>query len=233
MQVQVLYFAGARERTGRNSEGFELPEAVTLGALRAAVVTRHPSLEPLLRHIRWARNEHFTRDFDLRLTEADVVALIPPVSGGAPRPGENEKRGGVAAQVHLTHDALDARVVEALVAAPDRGGLVTFTGTVRDHTGLHGVVRLEYEAYESMAVRVLQQIADEVSEKWPAARVAIHHRLGVLAIGEAAVVIAVSTAHRAEAFSACAYTIERLKEDVPIFKKEVRTDGSVWVGLGP
>jgi molybdopterin synthase catalytic subunit len=152
--------------------------------------------------------------------EGDVVALIPPVAGGAPR-------------VVLTFERLDARAVEASVAAPDRGGLVTFTGMVRDHTGPHGVVRLEYEAYEAMAVRVLEEIADEVGVRWPGARLAIHHRLGTLEVGEAAVVIAVSTPHRAEAFAACAYTIDRLKEDAPIFKREVRTDGSVWVGLGP
>ena len=110
---------------------------------------------------------------------------------------------------------------------------MTFTGTVRDHTGPHGVVRLEYEAYEAMALKVLDQIGHEVADRFPGARVAIHHRLGVLEIGEAAVLIAVSTPHRAEAFAACAHAIERLKADVPIFKREVRTDGSVWVGLGP
>ncbi len=220
MRIQVLFFAAARERVGANAAHFDLEAGATLGTLRAALLAAHPELEALQRHVRWARNEHFTRDFDAALADADVVALIPPVSGGAPR-------------VLLTHGALDARAVEALVAGPDRGGLVTFTGTVRDHTGPHGVVRLEYEAYESMAMRVLEQIADEVAERFPAARVAIHHRLGVLEIGEAAVVIAVSTAHRAAAFEACAYTIERLKADVPIFKKEIRTDGSVWVGLGP
>jgi molybdopterin converting factor subunit 1 len=220
MRIQVLFFAAARERVGLNAAHFDLDPGATLGALREALLAAHPPLEALQRHVRWARNEHFTRDFDTPLAEGDVVALIPPVSGGAPR-------------VLLTHDPLDARAVEALVAGPDRGGLVTFTGTVRDHTGPHGVVRLEYEAYASMATRVLEQIAHEVVERWPAARVAIHHRLGALEIGEAAVVIAVSTAHRAAAFEACAYTIERLKADVPIFKKEIRTDGSEWVGLGP
>jgi molybdopterin converting factor subunit 1 len=220
MDVTVLYFAAARERAGTTRETLELPEGATLDSLRAQLAERHPALVPIFRHVRWARNERFERDLARPLASGDVVALIPPVAGGAPR-------------VVLTFERLDPRAVEASVAAPDRGGLVTFTGMVRDHTGPHGVVRLEYEAYEAMAVRVLEEIADEVGVRWPGARLAIHHRLGTLEVGEAAVVIAVSTPHRAEAFAACAYTIDRLKEDAPIFKREVRTDGSVWVGLGP
>ena len=132
------------------------------------------------------------------------------------------------------HDApLDARAVEALVAGPDRGAVVTFTGTVRDHTGAHRVDHLEYEAYRSMALKVMAQIRDEAAERFPGLRVAIHHRLGTLGVGEAAVVIAVSAAHRADTFAACSFVIERLKQDVPIFKKEVRADGTVWIGLGP
>ena len=220
MEVTVLYFAAARERAGSSGETVVLSEGASLSALRDTLGERHPGLRPLFRHVRWARNEKFERDLDSPLAAGDVVALIPPVSGGAPR-------------VVLTHSPLDARAVEASVLAADRGGLVTFTGVVRDHTGPHGVLRLEYEAYEAMAIRVLEGIADEVAARWPGARLAIHHRLGTLEIGEAAVVVAVSTPHRAEAFAACAYTIERLKEDAPIFKREVRTDGSSWVGLGP
>jgi molybdopterin synthase catalytic subunit len=110
---------------------------------------------------------------------------------------------------------------------------VTFTGCVRDHTGEHGVVRLEYEAYAEMAERVMDAIVGEAEALHPGARVAIRHRLGVLGVGELAVVIAASAPHRAAAFEACRFTIERLKADVPIFKKEVRTSGEVWVGLGP
>lgn len=128
---------------------------------------------------------------------------------------------------------IDPRAVETLVLGPDRGGLVTFSGVVRDHTGDHTVTRLEYEAYRPMALKVMAQIRGEVEAAYPTVRVACWHRLGVLPIGEIAVVVAAAAPHRAPAFAACQMFIDRLKEDVPIFKREVRDDGSVWVGMGP
>lgn len=142
-------------------------------------------------------------------------------------PGERD-----GAMVRLTDEALDPAAVEALVRAPDRGAVLTFVGLVRDHTGEHRVIRLEYEAYRPMAVKVFEGIRGEVHDRWPGTRIAIHHRLGHLVVGQVAVVIAVSAPHRGETFDACRYAIERMKADVPIFKKEVRGDGSVWVGLG-
>jgi len=218
--VEVLFFAAARERAERDSDHVPWTEDLTLGALVTHLVTAYPALAPLLPYLRLALNEAFVADLEHPLAAGDVVALIPPVSGG---------RGRVA----LTDEPLDPRAVEAEVEGPDRGGVVTFTGRVRDHTGEHGVERLEYEAYRSMALKVMQSILDETEGKFTGVRLAIHHRLGVLAIGQAAVVIAAAAPHRAAAFEACAYAIDRLKEDVPIFKREVRTDGSVWVGLGP
>lgn len=220
MRIQVLYFAAARERAGVAEEMIELALDATIAEAVATLTTRHPALGPLMPYVRVAVDEVFAHDHGVVLREGAVLALIPPVSGGAPL-------------VALTKAPLDVRAVEALVMGPDRGGVVTFTGRVRDHTGEHGVVRLEYEAYASMAERALCAIVDAVSAEYDGARVAVHHRLGVLEVGEAAVVVAVSAAHRGPAFAACAEVIERLKADVPIFKKEVRTDGSVWVGLGP
>lgn len=136
------------------------------------------------------------------------------------------------AMVRLTDDPLDPAAVEARVRAADRGAVLTFVGLVRDHTGPHRVERLEYEAYRPMAVKVFEGIRAEVDARWPGTHIAIHHRLGRLVVGEVAVVIAVSAPHRAETFDACRYAIERMKADVPIFKKEIRGDGSVWVGLG-
>lgn len=220
MRIEVLYFAGARERAGRADEVVELRDGATVREARAALVERHPELGPLMRHVRSAVNERFVGDEHV-LADGDVLALIPPVAGGA------------GPMVALTDAPLDARAVEALVTGPDRGGIVTFTGTVRDHTGPHSVERLEYEAYASMAAKVLEAIRGEAAERWPGVRVAVHHRLGVLEPGEAAVVVSVAAPHRAAAFAACQFVIDRLKQDVPIFKKEVRGDGSVWVGMGP
>ncbi len=219
MRIDVLFFGAARERAGLSRDALVLGDGATVAEARAALGERFPALAAVLPHVRFAVNERFV-DAAAPLGDGDVLALIPPVAGGAPL-------------VALWTAPLDPRAVEALVAGPDRGGLVTFTGAVRDHTGPHAVVRLEYEAYESMALKVLESIREETIARWPAARVAVHHRLGVLAVGEAAVIIAVAAAHRADAFEACRHVIERLKQDVPIFKKEVRADGSVWVGLGP
>ncbi len=220
MQITVLYFAAARERCGRADETVELPAGATVRTLLDALVARHAALEPLLPYLRVAVDEAFVADLDRPLGAGAEVALIPPVSGGSPT-------------VALSEAPIDPRAVEALVAGPDRGAIVTFIGTVRDHTGDHRVERLEYEAYASMALKVMQQIVDEARARFADCRVALHHRLGVLAVGDAAVVVAVSAAHRTDTFAACSFVIERLKEDVPIFKKEVRGDGSVWVGLGP
>jgi MoaE-MoaD fusion protein len=130
-------------------------------------------------------------------------------------------------------EPLDAGAVTALVQTAGHGGVVTFVGAVRDATQGRRVVRLEYEAYASMAEKQLAALAEEAQVRWPGLKVAIAHRVGTLAPGEAAVVIAVSAPHRAEAFAACQQLIERLKQDVPIWKKEFFEDGAVWVGLGP
>lgn len=120
----------------------------------------------------------------------------------------------------------------AAVRGPGSGGIVTFTGSVRDLSEGKAVRKLEYEAFEPMALDKLHQVVAEAGERWPVNAIAIQHRLGTLEIGEDAVVIAVSSPHRAEAFAACQYVIDRLKEIVPIWKKEYGEDGDVWVG-GP
>ena len=119
------------------------------------------------------------------------------------------------------------------VADAGAGGTVLFTGTVRNKTREKEVVRLEFEAYRPMAVKEMQKIAEQICERWPVLHVAIHHRTGVLDIGEIPVLIAVSAAHRKAAFEACEYAIDTLKETVPIWKKEVFADGEVWVAAHP
>lgn len=219
MKVEVLFFAAARERAGAERESVQLAEAATVGALADDLAARHPALAPLLPRLRFAVNQAFappTRP----LADGDEVALIPPVAGGSGRFAILDRR-------------LDPAEVVALAAGPAHGGVVTFTGTVRDHSHGKRVVRLEYEAYGAMAVAQLERIGREAEERWPGVRLAIHHRVGVLQIGEAAVVIAAAAAHRQEAFRACEHAIERLKQDVPIWKKERYEDGEEWVGLGP
>jgi molybdopterin synthase catalytic subunit len=179
-----------------------------------------PRLLPLLGLVRVAVNERFATKED-RITEGDDVALIPPVSGGS---GQGP--------FDIRRDPIRVDEVVARVESPGAGAVVAFAGTVRASTDGCEVVALEYEAYESMAIRFLRQIGDEITRMWPEARVAILHRIGRLEVGETSVAIATSSPHRADAFEACRHAIERLKKDVPIWKKEIRRDGSVWVGVG-
>ena len=136
--------------------------------------------------------------------------------------------------VELTHQPIDRdRVLESVESAA-AGAVATFVGTVRDHHGGRAVRSLAYEAYEEMALRELRSIADEAARRWPLHGVALVHRLGPLRVGEASVMVAVSSAHRAAAFDACRFGIERIKADVPIWKREQYADGSsAWVGEEP
>lgn len=129
----------------------------------------------------------------------------------------------------ITNDPLDEVAVAQLVERPGVGAVVTFVGRVREHARDHDVLRLEYEAYPEMVEAKFEAIADEARAKFPIADVAIHHRLGTLDVGDVSVVIAVSAEHRAAAFDACRYAIDRLKRIAPIWKKEFTPDGAIWV----
>jgi molybdopterin synthase catalytic subunit len=197
----------------------ELPSPPTVGALLEVLAARHAGLKPLLKHLRVAVNHEFAA-LDAPLSPGDEVALIPPVAGGS----------GLFAVVDRPLSL--GEVVDA-VSGAGQGGVVTFSGAVRDQTKGRRVVRLEYEAYGEMAVKKLEELGARAATQWPGTRLAIVHRVGVLQPGELAVVIAASAPHRAEAFAACSFAIEELKRDVPIWKREVYEDGDVWVGLGP
>ncbi len=132
-------------------------------------------------------------------------------------------------RIAVLESPLDLGPVVGAVVGIDRGGLVTFTGLVRRKGRIPDVVRLEYEAYRTMAEKVLEQIADEIEREIGGARVAIHHRVGSLAVGEAAVVVAAAAPHRAEAFTACRAAIDRLKQRAPIWKKEIGESGAAWI----
>jgi molybdopterin synthase catalytic subunit len=217
MPVHVLYFAAAREAAGLARETLgEIP--ATLGDLRRVLERAHPALSRVLPRCRLAIDQEFADDA-APLRDGAEVAIVPPVAGGAPL-------------FRVVDRPLRLDEVVDAVSAHGLGGIVTFTGTVRDASRGRRVLRLEYEAYAPMAEKVLARIGEEVSREHGAA-VAIVHRVGVLAPGEAAVVIACAAPHRAPAFRACEACIERLKQDAPIWKREVFDDGSEWVGLGP
>jgi molybdopterin synthase catalytic subunit len=217
MAIVVLYFAGARDAAGTPRETLEAP--ATVGDLRRALASAHPRLARVLERSRIAVDQEFAED-GAEIRDGAEVAVIPPVAGGAPR------RFAVVSRPLALAEVVDA------VARPGLGGLVTFTGVVRDATRGKRVLRLEYEAYAGMAERKLEEIGAAVSSEL-GVDVAIVHRVGVLQPGEAAVVIACAAPHRTAAFRACEACIERLKRDVPIWKREVFEDGSEWVGMGP
>jgi molybdopterin synthase catalytic subunit len=217
MPIRVLYFAAARDAAGVSSELLS-PVPSTVADLRRRLAAERPGLARVLPRCRIAVDEEFVED-DAPLADGAEVALVPPVAGGAP-------------VFRVTEAPLSLDEVVAAVSGPGRGGVVTFTGTVRDDTKGRRVVRLEYEAYGPMAERKLAQIGGEIGAEHGCA-VAVVHRVGVLVPGEAAVVIACAAPHRTPAFRACEAVIERLKQEVPIWKREIFEDGAVWVGMGP
>jgi molybdopterin synthase catalytic subunit len=217
--ITVLYFAVVRERLGREREEWTLPPGGCVRDLLDELQKAHPALGPLLPALRVSVNQAFVRE-EHPLADGDEVALIPPVSGGS-------------GLYRVTDQPLSLDEVVQAVSDESQGGLVTFTGVVRRHSRGKTIVRLEYEAYAPMAERTMAQIGQAIASELPGVRVAIVHRVGVLAVGEAAVVIAASAPHRAQAFEACRAAIDRLKESVPIWKKEIADDGEAWIGLGP
>ena len=136
-------------------------------------------------------------------------------------------------QIQISPTPINIQSCINWIMSPESGGIDVFIGTVRNATKGKTVVRLEFEAYENMALAEMEKIAQQVFAQWPVQKVLIHHRTGVLEIGEVPVVIAVSAAHRAAAFDACRYIIDTLKQTVPIWKKEIFEDGEVWVAAHP
>jgi molybdopterin synthase catalytic subunit len=217
MRVTILYFAAARERAGASSDTLELDEGATAGDALAAACARHPPLRAVADKLRVAVDQEFAAA-DRKLRDGSEIALIPPVSGGA-----GPHRIGAA--------PIDPGVPLREVQGADCGAVVSFVGTVRETNHGKRVVRLDYEAYPEMALRIFDHIASQALERW-AARVVIHHRIGPLEPGEISVVIAAAAPHRGDAFDACRQAIETLKKDAPIWKRELYPDGSSWVGLG-
>ena len=217
--INARLFARLREQAGIDSETVHVPERSTVRDVYAALRRAHPALESSLDAVRPAINLEFS-DWDASVGEGDEVAFIPPVSGGA---------NAVGVMFEVTTEPLDARRAESAVTHARAGAICTFTGIVRDSSRGRAVTHLEYEAFAEMAAAQMRKIAEEIADRWPDARVAMAHRTGRLEIGEASVVVSVSAPHRAEAIAACKWGIDRLKESVPIWKKEHAADGTYWI----
>lgn len=228
MKLTVRVFAGLADVLDGPQIDIETPgPAISVESLKSLLLARYPAAAAQLELSFIAVNQAYA-EAGAMITEADEIALIPPVSGGQePATHPEERDAPVAA---ITHDPIDAEAVAALVLRPYHGAALTFIGTTRELTYGKRTTRLEYDAYEPMALATMRQIGDEIAARWPGALCAITHRIGVVAIGEASVVIAVSTPHRAACYEASRYAIERLKQIVPIWKKEIWEDGSEWQG---
>jgi MoaE-MoaD fusion protein len=220
MKVEVRLFARYREAAGRDRVEIDLPEGGTVETAWEAVSRRFPALGQYRPFTLFALREDYV-PADHRLDEGDELCLFPPVSGGS---GED--------WIEVTDTVLSERATAEAVGHPGAGAIALFSGIVRDQTGGRRVKFLEYEAHAPMALAKMREIAAAIRARWPGTlRVALVHRVGRLEIGESSVMIAVSSPHRREAFDACHFAIDTLKETVPVWKKEYFEDGEVWVGL--
>jgi molybdopterin converting factor subunit 1 len=226
MRARVLFFGMLRDVVGMSREEAEFPEGADLGSVFASYAARFPRLGDLARSIVVARNQEFA-DPATKLAEGDEVAFLPPVSGGRNTDAlEISEAGNYFA---LTHHAIDTRAVIARLISGAEGAVVTFEGTVRNHTKGRPTRCLDYQCYESMALKTMARIGREIAAGYRVERVAMVHRLGRLLIGETSVAVIVTAPHRRAAFEAALEGIDRLKKVVPIWKKEHFLDGEVWV----
>lgn len=230
---KISLFAGLAEAFGTRILLAEWPEPeLTAGRLKSLLAERFPEQADRIAAAFVARNQEYAHDEETVRRE-DELALLPPVSGGS---GEFEAEVPEdAPRFEVIDRPIDVENVIAQAAHPDHGALIAFVGTTREWTRGKRTVTLEYEAYVPMAITALRKIGEEIGERWPGTLTAITHRIGTVGVGESSVVIAVSSAHRSEAYEASRYAIERLKQTVPIWKKEVYEDGTEWIGhqLGP
>ena len=224
MHVRIVAFATAAEALGAGERQLELAAGATLADLRAALESDHPGLVPLWPRLALAVDGRLAAA-DAALSDGAEVALLPPVSGGSGAADE----GAGEPRARLVEGPLDTRAIAAAVVGPSRGAVVTFHGTVRDHHQGRPVARLDYTAYRPMAEAALRRIVAELEASHRDLRAAIVHRLGEVPVGEASVVIAVASPHRGAAFDAAREALERLKRDVPIWKREHYADGgAAW-----
>jgi molybdopterin synthase catalytic subunit len=223
LEVRIRLFAQLRELMGGDLLEEIEGDHVTVAELHAHLERAHPALGPFLPALAVAINEEYCLEMSAEIHPGDEVALIQPISGGAP---VNEVPPYLVTEHPLDRDAL-----RELVRTDASGAVVLFEGVVRDHHEGRAVVRLEYEAYASMATRQLEAVCAELLAEFAARevhRLAAHHRIGSLEVGDVSLLVAVSAAHRADAFAAALRAVDRIKETVPVWKREYGPDGSMW-----
>lgn len=216
----------AREIAGVARREVDVPAGTAAGAVFDDAARQDARWEALRGSLLLAVNADFSAR-DRVLAEGDELAFLPPVSGGLGPPGEIVDPAGH--YFALTRDAIDAAALGRQLLRGSCGALATFEGVVRDNSKGRATQFLEYEAYESMALKVMARLGAEIAAQHEIDRIAMVHRLGRLEIGETSVVIVVTAPHRRAAFAACQEGIDRLKKTVPVWKREHFADGAVWV----
>jgi molybdopterin synthase catalytic subunit len=216
VKVEVLFFGLSHDLTGFDRESLEVVEGTTLRELRRQYEDRFPRLREMATSLLTAVNQEVAEPSQV-LGEGDEVAFMPPVSGGA--------SGDFFL---ITREPIPTQKLADDMKAPEDGAVVVFEGVVRNHSRGRKTLYLEYEAYEPMAVAKMEEIGREIKARLPIDRLGMIHRLGRLEIGATSVAIIVTSAHREAAFEACRWAIDRLKQIVPIWKKEYFEDGAVW-----
>jgi molybdopterin synthase catalytic subunit len=225
MRVEVLLFATLKDAAGQNRLSVTLPDGATVGDVKRAVTALYPIIEAHIEAAIAAVNQEYAFASDA-VHDGDEVAFFPPVSGG---------EGGYPEILRLADEPFSADELIAAITIPATGAVCVFSGMVRGETARAGeqvqTEHLEYEAYEPMALAKMRQVAAEIRERWPLVQgIAIVQRVGRLEVGQNTILIACSSGHRDQGcFEAARYGIDRLKEIVPVWKKEVRPDGAAWV----
>lgn len=231
MRVRIQLFAQLRELMGGDLHEAVEGDRITVAALHRHLERAHPALGPYLPTLAVAINREYCLDAATEIGPGDEVALIQPISGGAAIGAEQHAAAAPAPRYLVTRQPLDRDALRDLVATDASGAVVLFEGVVRNHHEGRGVARLEYEAYAPMAERQLAATGDEVLAAYAERdvhQVAAHHRVGMLEVGDVSLLVAVSAAHRADAFEAALLAVDRIKETVPVWKREHGTDGSMW-----
>jgi molybdopterin converting factor subunit 1 len=227
MQVRLLFFASLKDIVGARQLQLDVPSGATVGDVLARLESSYPRMKEYRPVVLTAVNEEYV-DHRAAIHEGDEVAIFPPVSGGevdAPaltieRPGE---------LYHITRDVIDAQKISRQLLRGEDGAICIFEGVVRNNSKGKRTLHLVYEAYETMALKKLEEIGIFVKQAWDIDSIAMIHRLGHLDIGETSVAVIITSAHRRASFDACHYAIDKLKKVVPIWKKEFFEDGEVWI----
>ena len=229
MTIHVLFFAYLRDVTGTPAIELAVPEGATPRAVWRELAARWPELEHQLVRLPIVVDGKVV-DLDTTIPPGAEVVWLPPVgggSGGASGAGDAPGPGVVLAR--LTGEPLDPARLLSAVSDPSCGGIVVFVGEVRAEDEGRPVRALTYDAYAGLARTQIEAVAGEAAGHWPAARIAVEHRTGRLVVGDASVAIAVACPHRAEAFACARFVIDRLKEAVPIWKREEGEAGERWL----